>query len=416
MARRCIRIVFGFCFCLSASLTKTVLADSSAAWNLPRFTAEAKKVNEAAGSVIVKPGADVVVLDEEDAYVFDADGKSVHTHYLVYKVLTQKGAEGWDAIGMSWEPWHEQRPEVHARVITPDNAVHPLDSKTISDAPARDEDEKTYGDGRVLRAPLPAIAPGSVVEEEEISKESAPLFGAGVVVRSYFGRMVPSQQLKLTIDAPTTLPVHYSLQLLLDMKAQESEANGRRLIFFEHGPMDALDEAENYLPSDTPAQPQITFSTGASWQAVAEGYAKIVDEKALPKEVESLASRLVSGKTTREEKAAAVLQYLSKEIRYTGVEFGDAAIIPHPPAETLKHRYGDCKDKATLAVAMLRAAGIPAYVALLNAGNRQDVNPELPGMGLFDHAIVYAPGSPDLWMDPTDERARLGQLPNSDQG
>jgi hypothetical protein len=33
-------------------------------------------------------------------------------------------------------------------------------------------------------------------------------------------------------------------------------------------------------------------------------------------------------------------------------------------------------------------------------------------MGLFDHAIVYVPGNQDLWIDPTDEYARLGQLPD----
>jgi hypothetical protein len=43
-----------------------------------------------------KVGTDVVVLDEEEDYVFEADGKAIHTHYLVYKVLTQKGADGWD--------------------------------------------------------------------------------------------------------------------------------------------------------------------------------------------------------------------------------------------------------------------------------------------------------------------------------
>ncbi len=390
--------------------------DNTSVWNLPRFTADGNRVNEMADKVKVKPGTDVVVLDEEDSYVFDADGKAAHTHYLAYKVVTQKGAEGWDAIAMRWEPWHEERPAVRARVVTPDDAVHPLDPKTIADASARDENEKTYGDGRILRAPLPAIAPGSVVEEEEVSRESVPLFGTGVVVRSYFGRMVPVEQSKLAIDLPTTLPMRYSLRLLPDMKPQRSEANGRTQVLFEHGPMDALDEAEDYLPSDTPAQPQVTFSTGASWQAIAEGYGKTVDEKAVLKDVQPLVSRLVSGKSTREEKVGEVLQYLSREIRYTGVEFGDATIIPHAPAETLKHRYGDCKDKATLLVAMLRAAGIPAYLALLNAGQRQDVDAELPGMGLFDHAIVYAPGSPDLWIDPTDEHARLGQLPPTDQG
>ena len=90
------------------------------------------------------------------------------------------------------------------------------------------------------------------------------------------------------------------------------------------------------------------------------------------------------------------------------------------PRRRWAKKYGDCKDKATLLVTMLRAAGIPAYVALLNAGARMDVPAELPGMGLFDHAIVYVPaiaakGSqaamPAVWIDATDRYARLGQLP-----
>ena len=400
-------------FILSA---KPVGADSRSAWELSRFIAEGNKVNEAAARVRVTAGTDVVVLDEEDSYAFDGSGKSVYTHYVVYKVLTQGGTQGWDAVAINWEPWHQERPTVRARVITPDNAVHVLDSKTITDAPAQDEDEKTYGDGRVLRAPLPAIAPGSVVEEEDVLKENAPLFGPGVVARDYFGKYVPVQQAKLTLEAPTSLPLRYSLQKFPDMKPQKTESNGRVQIVFESGPMEALEQAESYLPKDVPAQPLVTFSTGASWQEIAKGYAEIVDKKANVNDVQPLVSKLVSGKTTREQKAAAVVQYLSREIRYTGVEFGDAAIIPHVPSETLKHKYGDCKDKATLAVSMLRAAGVPAYVALLNAGGRYDVDAELPGMGMFDHAIVYAPGSPDLWIDATDEYARLGQLPAADQG
>jgi tetratricopeptide (TPR) repeat protein len=410
------------CVCAAVVLGALLLpavrgaADDNVIWSQPRFTADGAALNKAASGVNVKPGTDVVVLDEEDSYVFEADGKAVHTHYLVYKVLTQRGADGWDATSLQWEPWHEERPSIRARVITPDNIVHLLDVKTITDAPAQDEEEKTYGDGRVVKAPLPAIAPGSIVEEEQAIRETAPFFGAGVVERNYFGRGVPMQRSKLLLDAPSSLPLRYSAQLLPDVKPQKSETNGRTQVVFELGPMEPLDEAENYLPKDVPSQPLVTFSTGASWQSIAEGYGKIVEEKATVKDVQSLVNGLIAGKTTRDEKAAAIVQYLGREIRYTGVEFGDAAIVPHAPAETLKHKYGDCKDKATLAVAMLRAAGVPAYVALLNAGQREDVEAEMPGMGLFDHAIVYAPGTPDFWIDATDEYARLGQVPQADQG
>ena len=165
--------------------------------------------------------------------------------------------------------------------------------------------------------------------------------------------------------------------------------------------------------------PELHYSTGASWQAMATEYAKIVDARASAAAVQPMVDKLVAGKTSVAEKEAAILDYLDREVRYTGIEFGDAAIVPHDPAETLAKKYGDCKDKATLLVTMLRAAGIPAYVALLNAGSRTDVPADFPGMGLFDHAIVFVPGKSTqsgLWIDATDRYARLGQLPINDQG
>jgi transglutaminase-like putative cysteine protease len=105
-------------------------------------------------------------------------------------------------------------------------------------------------------------------------------------------------------------------------------------------------------------------------------------------------------------------------VRYTGVEFGEARLVPEFPAETLRRKFGDCKDKSTLLVAALRASGIEAYLALLSAGSGQDVMPDLPGLGMFNHAIVFVPAtSPhdqDLWIDATTEYARVGTLPAAD--
>ena len=108
---------------------------------------------------------------------------------------------------------------------------------------------------------------------------------------------------------------------------------------------------------------------------------------------------------------------LHREVRYTGIEFGSARLIPEFPSETLRRRFGDCKDKSTLLVAALRASGIEAYLALLSAGDDQDVSAELPGLGMFNHAIVYVPGvngGKDLWIDATAEYTRVGTLPAQD--
>jgi tetratricopeptide (TPR) repeat protein len=206
-----------------------------------------------------------------------------------------------------------------------------------------------------------------------------------------------------------------------DVKPVRTEADGKVTITVDVGRLEGVEPADPFLPPDMVRFPQIEFSTGSSWQAVSTEYSKIVDRYATPAAVQSIVDEQIKGKETVQEKEAAILDYLDREIRYTGIEFGEAAIVPHDPAETLTHKYGDCKDKATLLVAMLRAAGIPAYVALLNAGSRMDVAADQPGMGMFDHAIVYVPAdaagkAPELWIDATATYARLGQLPGGDQG
>lgn len=404
-------VLFGF-----LALPFCNAADNPTGWGLPRFTDDTAAVLKLASSVTPPSGTNVVVLAEEASVVFDSNGAAVRTRYIVYKVLTQGAAEQWDSIETSWESWHEDRPNIRARVVAADGSVHVLDPKTISDATEKDDEHDVYSNRRVLRAPLPAVASGSVVEEEESSKETKPIFEAGVVRRYYFGRSVPVQWTRLLLDAPNSLPIRYSSQLMPDTKPERKEADGRVQIIFEHGPMAALETEDVNLPGDVPGYPSVAYSTGSSWEAIAAAYEKTVNGQLAGSEVASIVGKLTAGKKSREEKATALLQYLDKEIRYTGVEFDDAAIVPRPPSETLKRKYGDCKDKATLLLAMFRSAEIPAYIALLNAGGREDVAPELPGMGMFDHAIVYAPGEPDLWIDVTDEYARLGQLPYSDQG
>src|SRR5262249_36523058 len=111
-----------------------------------------------------------------------------------------------------------------------------------------------------------------------------------------------------------------------------------------------------------------------------------------------------------------LLAGLHHEIRYTGVEFSEASIVPRTPAEIFQRKYGDCKDQAALLVAALRSLGVPAQVALLNTGPGNDVEPELPGLGAFDHAIVVIPGQPSIWVDTTSEFSRAGELPIPDQG
>ncbi len=396
-------------------------------WKTPHFSLTAKDLFDAATAVTATEGTNIVLLEDDDTYSFDEAGRLTHTGYVVYKVLTQKGAEGWDSISVGWEPWHQVRPEIRVRVITPDLAEHLLDPKNINETPAHEGDYKIYSDGKRLHAPFPAITEGVVVEEEYVERETEPLFAAGHAGWTTFGReRIPVEHSHLEFDSPAALPLRTSTLLLDNVKPVRTEANGRVKLVWDLGRLEGVESRDSYLPPEVTRFPQVSYSTGSSWQTLATEYSKIVDSRSDASAVRTVVEEQIAGKTTVEEKEAALVDYLDREVRYTGIEFGGEAIVPHEPAETLAKKYGDCKDKATLLVTMLRAAGIPAYVALLNAGSRMDVPADLPGMGLFDHAIVFVPGTPsagkgkpgmpDLWIDATDQYARLGQLPIGDQG
>jgi tetratricopeptide (TPR) repeat protein len=180
------------------------------------------------------------------------------------------------------------------------------------------------------------------------------------------------------------------------------------------------------LPKEVPGQPAenglpgyIAYTTGASWAAVAAAYADIVDRQMGKPDFSAYVREARQGLDPRRDRDAIIARLsarLGAEVKYTGIEFGEASIVPRTPAEVFERRYGDCKDKALLLAALLRAAGIPADVALLDAGFGADIDPDVPGFGSFDHAIVYVPGPKPLWIDATDRFSPVGELPLADQG
>ncbi len=299
-------------------------------------------------------------------------------------------------------------------MITPDGKAHFLDPQSIGEAPIS-QDEKVLSDRRIVRAPLPALTEGAVVEAEVEVRESKPFFSRGRVGHFPLEMFFPTQKMRLIIDCPRESPLNYKIRGgQLDPK--RSEQNGRLRLVFEKTNIKALKYMETDLPPESPPCAEVVFSTGKSWADVAEGYWEIVEKQLDTSGVQSLAREAVGEEKDARDKIALLLATVHRLVRYTGVEFGAAAIEPRTPHETLTRRYGDCKDQAVLLVTMLRVLNIPAHVALLKIAEQTDVVPDMPGLGAFNHAIVYVPGPPEYWIDPTAEYVPCGKLPVCDQG
>lgn len=363
-----------------------------------------------------KPAGDhsVHLLRIDNRLAFDAQGRSTYFSYRIFHILTEEDKDDWSTVGATWAPWHQDKPTLRARVITPDGRQHLLDPSTITEGPAREYSRDIFSDRRTLRAPLPAIAVGAVIEFESITRDNAPLSTAGTTHSFTLDSYVPIHQLHFSITAPAALPLHVTTYILPESATRRTESGGIVTYNIEQSALPAAPPASPLLPSSHRTRPSLEVSTGKSWQSVAAHYASQVDAQIRSANLASLLAPIPAN-ASRDEILRASLAALHREVRYTGLEIGEASLVPASPADVLKRHYGDCKDKAALLVAMLRARNIDAHVALLSTGPGLDVDPAHPGLGSFDHAIVYLPGAPALWIDATATYAPHGALPTADR-
>ena len=379
------------------------------------FAPDTAAISREANALPVADDPPAVILLEEYQYTIDRQSRIASRVRIVYLVRSREAVESWSAVQQEYQPWFESRPEIRARVISPGGRVSTLDPSTIADAPASQFDATIFSDRRVVRAPLPGLEPGALVEQEIVTRESRTQLDGGAIRRVFVTPHVPVQRFRLSIDAHRQIPLRATTYRIPPEALQNSTSRKGTSIRLELGPLMAEDDYEYNAPPDQSRQKYVTFSTGEDWQALAEAYSKVVEEKITGADLASFLEGLdLSGPPL--EVAAAISAKLHSRIRYTGVEFAEAEIIPGTPAQTLGRGYGDCKDKSTLLTALLREAGLDAHVALLSASFDSDIDPGLPGLGLFNHAIVHVAAETPFWIDATAANARVGVLPAAAEG
>lgn len=163
-------------------------------------------------------------------------------------------------------------------------------------------------------------------------------------------------------------------------------------------------------PRDAPPrfawQRIIEFSDFADWQSVSRKFHGLFAE----------ASKLRADSPLREEAAAikastpdplaqaqAALQLVQQQVRYVYVGLNGGNFTPATADETWERRYGDCKGKTAMLLALLGELGIPAEAVLANnSGSTDGLDQRLANPGMFDHVLVRARiGGQAVWLDGT---------------
>ncbi len=148
------------------------------------------------------------------------------------------------------------------------------------------------------------------------------------------------------------------------------------------------------------------YSDFADWQSISRRFEPMFTqaaELAADSPIKQEAARIASAHSSKRDQAEAALDLVQRQVRYVYVGLGGGNYMPATAEETWDRRYGDCKGKTTLLMALLNELGIEAEAVLVNnQGGDDGADERLPSPALFDHILVRANIDGEaLWMDGT---------------
>lgn len=396
------------------------------AWADKQETLQPKPSIRAAKDAAERKPSLIRLLNEQRFY-FATDGTVRTTSWEIFRVKDKEGASSASRVDAMWEPWHKDRPTIEARVINPDGSVITNDGKDAIEQPAGNSDPSVMTDSRQLTLLLHGVELNSIVEIKisNVERMEAGAWFNRASMTDFFPAKVHrlviehDKDVKLTLRCVGPELTPQTSDNPVGAAAVKDAQPYRQIVYHVDLPQPPMDQMETGCGPDRSSLSTIEFGTPRAWTELGKHYAQSV-EKAIGDGnkfsislVKSVAAQ--SKAWTAREKVVWCDQQIRKALRYTSLAFGEQRIYPVSPDTVFARRFGDCKDHATLLVAMLREMGVTSHVALVSTTGALDVPQDAGAFGLFNHAITYVPEI-DQWVDLTAEDFPVGMLPLRTQG
>lgn len=347
---------------------------------------------DASGMIFVRRQDAVIHLDQR--------GQQQHVGFRI-KILHSNALQIGN-IALSWNP-AEGSPMVHAiNVYRGAEVIDVLKTTSFEVLRREDQLEAARLDG-VLTAVLrvPDLRVGDELEVSYTTRIGDPTLGthdAGILFLQ--GAPAPGR-FHLQLNWETGLEPRK--KMTPDMAAV-AVSKDRSLDFrFDNPPILTA-------PKDAPPRFQlqrlVEYSGLADWQAVSRQFAPLFAAAAkldAGSSVKAEAARIAAANATPMARASAALRLVQQDVRYIYVGLGNGNLTPAAADVTWQRRYGDCKAKTALLLALLGELGIPAEAVLVNnSGGDDGMNERLPSPRLFDHVLVRATiDGKTWWLDGT---------------
>jgi len=374
-----------------------------------------------------------VVLYDESIVTVSGDGRIHTVNSFAIRILRSEGRQFARAveeynIGASGKVL-----DMKAWLIRPGGSVRKYGKDDALDRAASDA---LYSDTRTRTISADETADTGMVFGYETTTEERPYFSQTIWP---FQNRLPSLVSRLTM----TLPVGWKASgKVLNTSSFDPKLTGTTYTWEMRNMAPIAPEpagpsistlaprlAVSYAPSSPAAASSSRSFTG--WLDVSEWYSGLSDMQSEPDEAITQKARELTAKATTElEKIQTIGRYV-QNIHYVSIQIGIGGYKPHTAREVFAKQYGDCKDKANLMRAMLRAVDIDSFLVLVYSGDPTEVREEWPTPAQFNHCIIavklgntatatsslqHAALGRLLIFDPTDDATSIGDLPGHEQG
>ncbi len=349
----------------------------------------------------------VYVLDEADVYV-QKSGLATTEACQVIKILTDEGVKSKSALQWEFDPDTYRVTVKQVRIHRKDGPIEEVDIGSLITQPAPQHMIYWGNQQHVLGIPRLEIGDALEIRTSKIGFNIAYLSaaggsGGGGSSGGSSGECdlippMPGHWYEVTLfqgDDPI-LRKRYSVHMPKDMPVQYEVYNGPLKSSLWFG-----DETHVYTwtAEDIPAVkheprmvayddcvPKLVMATLEDWEAKSRWFYKVNEPQfAADDAIRAKVAEITAGLKTDEEKIAACVHWAADNIRYFGTKRGPSeGYTLHKGIETFRDRGGVCKDKAGMAITLLRVLGYEVYPALTMAGSRVE---EIPA-DQFNHTVT----------------------------
>ena len=347
------------------------------------------------------PNANAVVVFDSSVVDVQPDGKFLSREHAIIKILTMKGKAEYADQTFSYYTMYDTVRVIRARVIKEDGKIIDVPRENIKDVKIPAMSKFFLPNVRMKKITFPDVEIGDAIEYIVEDEMRAP------PMENNYDAMVMFQ------GTDPILHQVYVLKIPMDVKWKvyndedgmvkytNKNEKGKSVHIWEIKDVPGIIR-EPLMPAITDVAKKILISTVPSWKVWSKWYWGLCKDKfAVNDTMIAVMDSLLKGTKTKMDTIRAIYHYVADEVRYVGTTMSGkkGGYEPFPATKTFRQKYGVCRDKAALMVAMLRHLGIEAYTVLTNPAMK--VEKEIP-VDQFNHAIVaIKEGDWYIFSDPT---------------